>query len=99
MGAHLPWLHFCLLRVVQNVETYAYTTAAIHTQGKKAYSNATPYRACFSARLPGCCNTDVGMGWVRRCLLCPSSPPPPLHLDFHEQHGAAWRHITSHGQW
>ena len=51
MGAHLPWLHFSLLRVVQNVETYAYTTAAIHTQGKKAYSNATPYRACFSARL------------------------------------------------
>lgn len=48
---------------LQKVETFEFTTAAIHTQGKKAYSNTTPYRACVSARMPGCCDDVAGMGY------------------------------------
>ncbi len=48
----------------QAVDGLAFSTGAIHTLGKKSYSSGTPYRACFSAALPGCCNTTVGQGYA-----------------------------------
>ena len=71
---------------LQKVETFEFTTAAIHTQGKKAYSNTTPYRACVSARMPGCCDDVAGMGYglhtpsLNSLFSIPFSLPPPARL-------------------